>query len=447
LSRRDEARTRPDRRAHDRSSSSPSEDLRTLRRAFGAALDQRFLRERSIARGGMGQVDLIRDRVLERSVARKTLLPELHDSPDAVGAFLREARLTARLQHPNIVTVHDLDLGDESGPSFTMEHVEGRTLADLIIRHHAEAAEAGPDAHAEGLADLLEIVLKVCDALALAHDEGVLHRDVKPENVMVGDYGQVYLMDWGIALERRPGGGTQSVGGTTVVGTLAYMAPEIVAGEPAALDVRTDVYSVGALLHEVLTGWPPRHDVGELATRLEQVRQGESQAQELEEGPDRPAELVRLIRRATAPRREDRHDSVLELQADLRRFLRGGGALPRVEVSAGAAVVREGESGDAAFVILSGRCDVRRRSPGGERSLRVLEAGEVFGETALLAPGPRTATVVALEDCRLVRVTAEALEREVSALKPWLGSLLRGMARVVREAWETERAEADQSSG
>ncbi|MFH1462900.1 MAG: WD40 repeat domain-containing serine/threonine protein kinase [Pseudomonadota bacterium] len=150
--------------------------------------------------------------------------------------FLEEARLTARLDHPNIVPVHDAGVDGQGRPFYVMRRVQGGTLADALARGEMPA-----------LTDRLEVFLKVCDALAFAHERGVLHCDLKPANVMVERHGEVRVMDWGLARELVQSGG--------VGGTPRYAAPEQLLGEP--LDVRTDVYALGELLYELLTGTPP----------------------------------------------------------------------------------------------------------------------------------------------------------------------------------------------
>jgi serine/threonine-protein kinase len=409
-------------------------------RAASITREARFETLGRLGQGGMGLVDEVRDHLLDRLVARKRLLRGLAERPEALERFVREIRVTARLQHPGIVAVHDARLDDGEGPSLFMPRLDGRPLTEVIGEAHAREPEA---LGAEALADLVEVVVRASEAVSYAHDEGVLHRDLKPANIMVGHYGEVFVLDWGIALERRPGDEAPCAGNpdeTGLVGTPAYMAPETLEGRDDLLDARSDVYALGAMLAEILLGRPPRDDhPGRSDTELmREVSEGRSLAQDIPTGPGRPPQLVDIIKKATAPRREDRHASVNELRADLRRFLRGGGALPRVWIAEGEAVVREGEAGDCAYILLEGRCRVVRAGGGETRVRRELEPGDVFGETALLAPGPRTATVVAMTDAVLLRVTEEVLLREVSALKPWLATLVRSLAARAREL-EDER--------
>src|SRR5687768_13299978 len=154
---------------------------------------RRFERIRQVNRGGIGCIDVARDPVLGRRVAIKVLRPELDGNEPAALKFAEEAQITGQLEHPNIVPIYDLGV-DSNGPYIVMKLIRGMSLGELIAD-----ARSGPE-RPERLLRFVEIVLKLCDALSFAHSRGVIHCDIKPENVMVGDFGQVYLMDWGVAL-------------------------------------------------------------------------------------------------------------------------------------------------------------------------------------------------------------------------------------------------------
>jgi tetratricopeptide (TPR) repeat protein len=219
-----------------------------------------------VGRGGIGVVFRGRDRQLGRELAVKVLREDYRDEPDAWHRFFEEARVGSRLQHPAIVPVYELGLFVDRRPYFTMKLVQGHTLAKLL----RDRADPGQE-----LPRLLGIFEQVCQAMAYAHAQGVVHRDLKPANVMVGTFGEVQVMDWGFAkvlagdrakdasgsTQTRPVDGWNGVTQSgMVMGTPAYMPPEQARGEAALIDPRADVFALGAILCEVLTGRPPYAD-------------------------------------------------------------------------------------------------------------------------------------------------------------------------------------------
>lgn len=204
-----------------------------------------------IGHGGIGIVYRGRDRHLGRELAIKVLREAYRDAPVARHRFIEEARVGSRLQHPAIVPVHELGWFDDRRPYFSMRLVEGRTFAALLH-------ERGSPGH--DLPRWLGIFEQVCQAMAYAHARGVVHRDLKPANVMVGAFGEVQVMDWGFA-KQLPETEASQVG--LLMGTPAYMPPEQAQGETALIDARADVFALGAILCEMLTGQPPYSGSGD----------------------------------------------------------------------------------------------------------------------------------------------------------------------------------------
>jgi eukaryotic-like serine/threonine-protein kinase len=382
-------------------------------------LARRFGEREPVAQGGMGCVEAVADGVIGRRVAIKTLRREYRDDGEAILRFIEEARTTGRLEHPNVVPIYDLCDDEGAEPFIVMRLVEGQSLAQLLQRAERPATTA---ASSDLLQRLVGIVLSLCDALSFAHSRGVFHCDVKPDNVMVGEHGQVYLMDWGVAVTGQPREGFG--------GTVAYMAPEQLTGNSADIDARTDVFGLGGLLFEILTGTAPNEGKAVLATARGQntlTFVPRSLWERL------PPELCRIAAKALAPKPEARYQSVAELREDLEQFLKGGGWFDTLTVDTGETIVREGEPGSTAYIIQTGSCDVWKNFQGEPRLIRRLGPGDVFGETVVFAGGLRTASIVAAEQTTLKVITGDALNRELDQ-NPILAAFVRSLASLFREA-------------
>ncbi|HEY5922262.1 MAG TPA: serine/threonine-protein kinase [Kofleriaceae bacterium] len=280
--------------------------------------EPRYVLDHEIARGGMGRIFAAHDRLLDRPVALKLLRA---NDPELGRRFLRERLITARLQHPAILPIYDAGTLDGGEPFFAMRMVSGKTL---------DRAAAGASTLEERLR-LLPAVIGVADAIAYAHGEGVIHRDLKPQNVLVGPFGEVVVLDWGIARVGREvdeavattaePAGEQADGVTRageVLGTLAYMAPEQAAGAP--VDERADVFGLGAILYQVITGEAPNEDRTSIDSAAKSVAHV---AGDLARFPDLPPELVAIIERAMAPAAADRYATAQDLAEDLKRWQAG----------------------------------------------------------------------------------------------------------------------------
>jgi formylglycine-generating enzyme required for sulfatase activity/tetratricopeptide (TPR) repeat protein len=312
---------------------------------------ERYTTRDEIAHGGQGRVVRVWDEELGRTLAMKIT----HESPSAVadnpaaarslGRFLEEARLTAQLDHPGIVPVHDLGLDGEGRVFFTMKLVKGRDLK-AIFAQVAKGEEGWTQTRA------LSVLLRVCEGMAFAHSKGVIHRDLKPANVMVGRFGEVYVMDWGLArllgqpetrelrmqgqtelpsvvhsLRHGPGPGEADASLVTldgdVVGTPAYMSPEQAAGHIELMGPHSDVYSAGAMLYQLLAGHPPYLPPG---TRLNnyaiwsRVQEGPPPPLHAR-APELPAELIAITEKAMARDPARRYRDMSELAEDLRAYL------------------------------------------------------------------------------------------------------------------------------
>jgi eukaryotic-like serine/threonine-protein kinase len=279
---------------------------------------------RLLGAGGMAEVFEGRDRLLARRVAIKVPLQQYAHDPEFVRRFRREAQAAASLSHPGVVAVYDT--GSEDGTHFiVMEYVEGRTLKDVI---RAEGP-LNPERAAEVAGD-------VCSALAAAHARGLVHRDVKPGNVMLTPDGRVKLMDLGIA---RAAVGETATQTAAMLGTAQYLSPEQAQGQ--AVDFRSDLYSVGCCLYEMLTGTVPFRGATPVAIAYRHVREDPAPPRML--NPDVPAPLEAVCLKAMAKRPDDRYQTAIELRQDLERARAGqrvaAGAAPTAATAAMATTV------------------------------------------------------------------------------------------------------------
>jgi serine/threonine protein kinase len=255
-----------------------------------------------IGRGGMSSVWKAHDRLLDRTVAIKVLHEQFTQDDEYVERFRREARSVAQLSHPNIVTV--IDRGEEGGRQYIVfEHIEGENLKEVIER-------TGP----LPVRDALLLALQMARALGFAHDRGLIHRDVKPQNVLLNEDGQAKMTDFGIARSVDVEGVTIT---GTVLGTSEYIAPEQARGQ--RVDALTDVYSLGVVLYELLTGGVPFQGESFVAVALRHVN--EPAPSVLERRPDCPPRVGMAIERAMAKRPETRFQSMDELVAELEACL------------------------------------------------------------------------------------------------------------------------------
>ncbi len=287
-----------------------------------AIINDRYELNKRIGRGGMADVFLGRDRLLDRQVAIKVLFPEFAVDPNFVERFRREAQAAANLSHPNIVNVYDW--GKHSGTYFiAMEYVDGRTLADILRSNgHVTAKQAA------------EIASEVAAALGFAHEAGLVHRDIKPANILIGSNGQVKVADFGIARAMNAPTESNLTQAGAVMGTATYFSPEQAQG--AQPDPRSDLYSMGIVMYEMVAGRPPFTGENPVSIAYKQVHDNPQPLNQLV--ADVPRSYEAIVAKLLAKDPKVRYTSANALRDDLRRF-RNGEPVLALAAAAGAARV------------------------------------------------------------------------------------------------------------
>lgn len=362
-----------------------------------ADTDRRYELGDRLGSGANATVYEAHDHNLERTVAVKFLRRRHLRDPKRLSSFVHEARITARLEHPNILPVYDLEIAESGQAYFSMRKARGYSLGDALRK-----ARRGEDPPAElaTIFDKINVFLRICEAVAYAHHQGVIHQDVKPDNVMLGEFGEVLVVDWGTAYSPQADG----EGTGKLMGTPAYMSPEQARRERA--DERSDIYCLGATLYHMLTGKHPTW--GEDADSFwNKKREGVVDELTEEERKAVPETLLSICRKAMAPSARDRHQSVKELQDAIRGYQAHAESIQLVQEAGERLDRAEGEGDYELFSeILHDLRQALRMWPGNREAQDVaIQARRAYGNCALRRGDLKLAETVigddpALDDLR-----------------------------------------------
>jgi eukaryotic-like serine/threonine-protein kinase len=397
----------------------------------------RYTRLRELGAGSIGKVHAVFDNFLQRVVAHKVMKPEHVGNNNILQTFGNEIKLMGRLSHPGILPVYDAMLGDVGEPAYIMRYAEGQDLAALL-----QMPKGRLDSVAIPLEQAVRILVKLCETLAYAHDHGVLHLDLKPENIMLGRYGEVLIMDWGAArvydTTKYEAGIKEHTGDSVhiehkhenrnlLIGTPAYMSPEQLKSPRDQLMPASDIFSVGILFYQMITGQHPFKErvFEKLSDKIANFAPPAAHTV----NPDIPHNISRICEGMLRKKPDERYASFREVIKDIDDYQRSGAGSPTRSYAAGEAIFKQGDPGDFVCIVVSGKVEISVDKNGKPHVIARLGANEPFGELAALTGNPRTATATALEPSVIRMISKQDIAVEIENLSPWVGSMVKALSK------------------
>lgn len=420
--------------------------LRQLTQGFERE-SERYNKVRHVGQGGFGAVEQCFDRKLNRIVAKKTLHHDGAIDSKRVSLLINEARLVCYIDHHGVVPIYDIFVSKEGRLSYTMKMLEGNDLQEYL-EHKCPPKQLLP------LSQCLQIFTKICETMAFAHNKGVLHLDLKPSNIMIGEFGQVMILDWGNAIlfdTSSYEGFLQVLGvpleGNEIIdrisgslGTLWHMPLEQMTQTRDTLTPAADVFSAGVLLYFLLSGTHPYKGDDTRAYANNILSKTAQPLQELRE--DLPPQLTAICMRMLLPEAKQRYQTFEEVLQDLEELAESGRSFRHQSFASGEVLLRQGDLGNFALQIVEGDVEIRMEVDGQERVVTTRSKGEIIGELAIFSHQPRLATVVALTPTVTRVMTRNDIETELEKLPPWVSQMVQGLSNKFIDR-HTRKAEAD----
>ncbi|MBF0431151.1 MAG: protein kinase [Fibrobacteria bacterium] len=391
----------------------------------------RYLFQKDLGAGGMAKVKSIFDTSLNRQIAGKELRKKNVNNELLVKTFINEAKLISYLDHPGVASIFDTFLNEEGIPCYTMKLVEGQTLDDLLKDPQTGKRRALP------VATSLDIFVKICETLAYAHHKGVIHLDLKPANIMIGNYGEVVVMDWGSArlydvkpyqeyIGKKAGNQDvpvlESENKNFILGTFQYMSPEHFIKKREELTPASDIFSAGIILYRMLTGLHPFPAKNFEDAKNIILKKHPPMVHKLRSDVQRMLSMIcaKMMKKNIPNRFRDGG----EVLAIMKKFMDSGQTFFSRSYKAGEVIFREGDVGDFAFIIESGRVEILKLHEGKHKALAILEKNQIVGELAIFSQCSRTASARALEETTIRILGRAEVEKELDKISPWVGRMI-----------------------
>ncbi|MFT5274238.1 MAG: serine/threonine protein kinase [Saprospiraceae bacterium] len=388
-----------------------------------------------LGEGATADVRRVFDTHLNRLVARKNFDISLSSDARLLQTFLNEAKLVSYLAHPGIVPVYDLS-ADESRLSYTMPIADGDSLSKVL-----ESDAITGNGRALPIDQAVSILIKLCETLSFSHDKGVLHLDIKPDNIIIGHYGEVYILDWGAARLINPEQYAESIRALSAqqysvkysseeselfLGTPKYMSPEQTTVPRDQLTGTSDIFSLGIIAYQMLCGQHPFQ-----ANSIEQLFDAIQNQAVIPLGQlnsTLPAKLIEIVERMLQKSPIGRYESFTAVLQDLNSLYTAGGAMETRDLAQGEVIFSQGDSAGFAFTILRGEVEISIVVDGKRKLMSTLGEGEMVGELAAISNQVRTATVTTTRPTRIAILSVEFINTELEKTSPWVGSLIRNLA-------------------